>query len=324
MQFFRTEGFDTFGKALPRATDIARQLLMVYCGLTFIIIVVYSMIGMTALDAVVHGFATVATGGFSPTDISFSKYPGAGEYFGALFMVLSALPYIRFVQLVNGSSRPLWQDLQVRAFLRWLLAAVLAVTLWRVVTAGSDIEPTFREALFNLTSIMTGTGFFSGTFGGWGGFSMVVAFVAGLVGGCSGSSSGALTVFRVQIALTFLGREIRRISNPSAVDPVKYDGRTVGEDVLNAVVMFVSGYIVIIGLLSTAMTLTGVDSVSAMFAVWQAMGNIGYGFGPLMAPTGTFVDFPPAAIVIMTVAMILGRLGLVALLLLLLPAFWRR
>jgi trk system potassium uptake protein len=88
MQFFRTEGFDTFGKALPRATDIARHLLYVYCLLTMLIIVVYAAIGMTALDAVVNGFATVATGGFSPADISFSKYPGAGEYFGALFMAL--------------------------------------------------------------------------------------------------------------------------------------------------------------------------------------------------------------------------------------------
>jgi trk system potassium uptake protein len=324
MQFFRTEGFDTFGKALPRATDIARQLLVVYIGLTAIIILVYAIIGMSALDAVVNGFGTVATGGFSPADQSFSKYPGAGEYFGALFMALSAMPYIRFVQLVNGAALPLWQDLQVRGFLRWLLISVVAVTLWRVLTAGSAIEPTFRETLFNLTSIMTGTGFFSGSFGGWGGFAMVVAFVVGLIGGCSGSSSGALTVFRVQVALAFLAREIRRIGNPNAVDPVKYDGRTVGDDVLNAVVMFVSGYVVIIGLLSTAMTLTGVDTVSAMFAVWQAMGNIGYGFGPLMARTGTFVDFPPAAIAIMTLAMILGRLGLIALLLLVLPSFWRR
>ncbi len=324
MQFFRTEGFDTFGKALPRATDIARQLLLVYCGLTLIIIVVYLMIGMETLDAVVNGFATVATGGFSPADISFSKYLGAGEYFGSLFMALSALPYIRFVQLVNGSPQPLWQDLQVRGFLRWLLASVLAVTVWRVLTAGTALEPTFRETLFNLTSIMTGTGFFSGDFGVWGGFSLVVAFVVGLIGGCSGSSSGALTVFRVQVALRFLGREVRRIGAPNAIDPVKYDGRTVGDDVLNAVVMFVFGYIVIIGILSAAMTLTGVDTVSAMFGIWQAMGNIGYGFGPLMLRTGTFVDYPPTAIAIMSLAMILGRLGLVALLLLVLPAFWRR
>lgn len=324
MQFFRTEGFDTFGKALPRATDIARQLLIVYVALTVACIATYSAIGMTTLDAVVHGFATIATGGFSPSDSSFSKYPGMGEYMGALFMVLAVFPYIRFVQLMNGSAAPLVMDAQIRSYLVWLALAVLSVTAWRVLTAGTEVEPTFREALFNLTSIMTGTGFFSGSFGGWGGFAMLVALVVGFIGGCSGSSSGALTVFRVQIALKFLAREVRRIDNPNRIDPVKYDGRTVGEDVLNAVMMFVFSYILIVGLLSTAMTLTGVDSVSALFAVWQAMGNIGYGFGPLMARTGTFVDFPPAAIAIMTFAMILGRLGLVALLLLLLPAFWRR
>jgi trk system potassium uptake protein len=324
MQFFRTEGFDTFGKALPRATDIASQLVVVYCALTVLTIAVYAIIGMEALDAVVNGFATVATGGFSPTDLSFSKYPGAGEYFGALFMILAAMPYIRFVQLMNGTARPLFSDIQIRSYLVWLLTAVLMVTVWRVMSAGTDLEPTFRETLFNLTSIMTGTGFFSGSFVGWGGFAMLVAFVVGLIGGCSGSSSGALTVFRVQISLSFLAREIRRIGNPNTVDPVKYAGRTVDEDVLNAVIMFVSGYIVIIGLLSTAMTLTGVDSISAAFAVWQAMGNIGYGFGQLMERTGTFVDFPPPAIAIMSLAMILGRLGLVALLLMLLPSFWRR
>ena len=324
MQFFRTEGFDTFGKALPRATDIAGQLLIVYTGLTVICVAVYSAIGMETLDAVVNGFATIATGGFSPADISFSKYPGIGEYFGALFMILAALPYIRFVQLMNGAAQPLWHDPQARAYLRWLAVAVLSVTLWRVLTEGSEIEPTFREALFNLTSIMTGTGFFSGSFGGWGGFSMVVAFVVGLIGGCSGSSSGALTVFRVQIALKVLGREVRRIGNPNGVEAIKYAGRTVQDDVTNAMIMFVSGYIVILGLLSVAMTMTGVDTVSAMFGIWQAMGNIGYGYGPLVARTGTFVDFPPAAIAIMSLAMILGRLGLLAILVLVLPSFWRR
>lgn len=324
MQFFRTEGFDTFGKALPRATDIARQLLFVYALLTVACIAAYSAIGMTTLDAVVGGFATIATGGFFPSDMSFSKYPGLGEYVGALFMVLAAMPYIRFVQLLNGSARPLIFDIQLRSYLVWMLAAILSVTIWRVLSTGSEFEPVFRETVFNLSSIMTGTGFFSGSFVGWGGFAMLVAFIAGLVGGCSGSSSGALTVFRVQIALNFLAREIRKIGNPSAVDPVKYGGRTVDDDVLNAVIMFISGYIVIIGVLSVGMTMTGVDAISATFAVWQAMGNIGYGFGPLLERTGTFVDFPSGAIAIMTLAMILGRLGLVALLLLLLPTFWRR
>jgi trk system potassium uptake protein len=324
MQFFRTEGFDTFGKALPRATDIARQLLFVYSLLTVACIATYSAIGMSTLDAVVGGFATIATGGFFPADISFSKYIGAGEYFGALFMFLGSLPYIRYVQLVNGSARPLWHDSQVRAYLRWLAYAVLAVTVWRVWTTGAAIEPTFRETLFNLTSIISSTGFFSGTFATWGGFMLVVAFVIGVIGACSGSSAAGLSVFRVQLLVAVLRREVRRIGNPSTVDPVRYDGRAVGDDVLNALIMFVSSYILILGTMSVAMTLLGVDSVSALFAVWTSLGNIGYGFGPLVERTGTFIDFPPGAIAIMSLCMLLGRLGLLAILVLVLPSFWRK
>jgi trk system potassium uptake protein len=324
MQFFRTEGFDTFGKALPRATDIARQLMVVYVGLTVACIAVYSAIGMTALDAVVNGFATIATGGFSPADVSFNKYAGAGEYFGALFMILGSLPYIRYVQLVNGSTGPLWHDPQARAYLRWLAYAVLSVTVWRVWTTGEAIEPTFREALFNLTSIMSSTGFFSGSFPTWGGVMLVVAFVIGVIGGCSGSSAAGLSVFRAQLVVAVLRREIRRIGSPSSVDPIRYDGRTVQEDVLNALILFVSSYILILGVFSVTMSLLGVDTVSALFAVWTSLGNIGYGFGPLVERTGTFIDFPPGAIAIMTLCMILGRLGLLAILVMVLPSFWRR
>ena len=324
MQFFRTEGFDTFGKALPRATDIARQLLVIYVGLTVICIAVYSAIGMSALDAVVGGFATIATGGFFPADVSFSKYTGAGEYFGALFMILGSLPYIRYVQLVNGQSGPLWQDSQARAYLRWLAYAVVSVTVWQMWTTGSSLEPTFRQALFNLSSIMSSTGFFSGTFPTWGGFMLVVAFVIGVVGACSGSSAAGLSVFRVQLVIAVLKREIRRIANPSAVDPIRYDGRGVEEDVLNALILFVSSYVLLLGIFTVSITLLGVDSVSALFAVWTTLGNVGYGFGPLVERTGTFIDFPPGAIAIMALCMILGRLGLLAILVMVLPSFWRR
>jgi trk system potassium uptake protein TrkH len=228
------------------------------------------------------------------------------------------------VQLVNGSPRPLWQDAQVRAYLRWLGGAVLMVWLWQVYSTGMAWEPAFREALFNLTSIMSSTGFFSGTFPTWGGFMLVVAFVIGVIGACSGSSAAGLSVFRVQVAMAALRREVRRISNPTSIDPIKYEGRTVDDDVLNALIMFIAGFVLILGVMSVAMTLTGVDTVSALFAVWTTLGNVGYGFGPLVERTGTFIDFPQAALWIMTLCMILGRLGLLAILVLVLPAFWRR
>lgn len=324
MQFFRTEGFDTFGKALPRATDIARQLVAVYLGLILLAGLTFAAIGMRPLDATVHAIAAIATGGFSPRDISFNAYVGAGEYLGALFMLLGSLPYIRYVQLVNGDSRPLWRDGQIRAYLKILGLAVGSVTLWRWWTSDMEFEDVFREALFNLTSIMSSTGFFSGSFPLWDGYMLIVAFVIGIIGACSGSSAAGLSVFRVQIIWAALVQQVRLITSPGRVAPVKYEGRRVEADVLDALILYVGGFVLTLGLLTVAMTLTGVDAMSAVFAVWTCLGNIGYGFGPLVERTGTFVDFPDPAKWIMTLAMIGGRLGLLAIFVLVLPRFWTR
>lgn len=324
MQFFRTEGFDTFGKVLPRATDLAKQLLGVYLGLIVLAGLTYAAIGMRPLDAVVNAMSSVATGGFSPRDASFSVYQGAGEYFGALFMVLGSLPYVRYVQLVNGQAGPLWRDSQVRAYLKIIGFSVLSVAVWRWQTSDLGFEPAFRESLFNLVSIISSTGFFSGSFPEWGGYMLVVAFVIGVIGGCSGSSSAGLTVFRSQLVAAALRSQLSQIFSPGRVAPVKYEGRTVEKDVMDALILYVTGYVLTLGVLTVAMTLVGLDTVSALFSVWSGLGNIGYGFGSVVARTGTYVDLPDAGKWIMTLAMLLGRLGLLAIFVLVLPRFWRR
>lgn len=323
MQYFRTEGFDTFGKALPRATDIARQLIVVYVALTLLCIATYSALGMPTLAAISIGASTISTGGFTPSMASFSTYAGALEYAGAAFMILGSLPYIRYVQLVNGEAWPLWRDRQVRAYLRWIGYAVGSVTLWRVTTSDMGLEGAFREALFNLVSIMSSTGFSSGSFGTWGGYMLVVAYVIGVVGACSGSSAAGLSVFRVQIAAAALAAQIRQIATPNRIVAVKYDGRNIEPDVLDSLILFTTGYIFLLGMLTLAMTLVGVDVMSAIWGAWTSLGNVGYGFGPLVARTGTFVDYPDAAKWIMTLAMLMGRLGVLTILVLVLPRFWR-
>jgi trk system potassium uptake protein len=268
--------------------------------------------------------ATIATGGFSSSDISFAKYPGAGEYAGALFMVLGSLPYIRLVQLVNGSAMPLWRDVQVRGYLRILAVAILTVTLWRWLTSDTAFEPVFRQTLFNLISIQSSTGFFSGDFSTWGGLMLPIAVLIGIFGACSGSSAAGLNVFRVQIAFAALRQHVRRITMPDRVDPVRYDGRAVEDDVMNSVILYISGYILILGVLSVFATFVGVDLESAFFGIWTSIGNIGYGFGPLVVRTGTMIDYPDAAKWAMILAMLLGRLGMLALLVMVLPRFWQR
>lgn len=323
MQYFKTEGFDTFGKALPRATDIARQLVIVYFGLTVLCGLAYRALGMDELSSVVNAMTTIATGGFSNKDSSFSAFPELTQYAAALFMTLASLPYIRFVQMLNGQARPLWVDSQVRAYLRWIAYAVGSVTLWRVLTSDMEIEDAFREALFNLVSIMSSTGFFTGSFAGWGGYMLVVAFLIGVIGACSGSSASGLSVFRVQIAASALWAQIRQIGSPSRVVSVRYDGRAVDEDVISGLILFITFFVLTMGVMTVAMTLVGVDAISALWGVWTSIGNVGYGFGPLVARTGTMVDYPDAAKWIMILAMIMGRLGLMAVLVLFLPRFWR-
>jgi trk system potassium uptake protein TrkH len=324
MQFFRVQGFDTMGKALPRAADIARSLLYVYVGLTGLCLMAYLAAGMATLDAVVMAQTTVATGGFAATDMSMGKYPGAAEYVGALFMVLASLPYVRYIQLVAGQPRPLLRDVQVRVFLLIVAGATAAVTLWRLATdAAASLEPTLREALFNLVSIMTTTGYGSGSFAAWGPFAIYVGFLVGLVGGCSGTSSAALSVFRVILLFKAVKQAVLRITAPDRMMPIRYEGRSVDADTLNSAIFFVNLYFLLFGLAAVGITLTGVDIESALFAAWMAIGNIGYGYGPLVAPTATFRDFPDAAKAIILLTLLLGRLGLLSFFVVILPRFWR-
>ncbi|WP_233193012.1 TrkH family potassium uptake protein [Acidimangrovimonas sediminis] len=323
MKFFRTEGFDTMGKVLPRATDIAQRLLAFYVLLTLACIVTYVLFGMTLFDGVVNAFATVATGGFSTSDASFGKYAGPAEYAGAFFMILSALPYIRFVQMMGGAYRPMLRDPQVHAFLRWVTIAVGITVLYRVLTSNAPIETIVRQSLFNIVSIFTGTGFSSADVNSWGPFAVVVALAVGLIGGCSSSSSGAFSVFRTQILFAAIRAQISKVHSPSRMMVVRYDGVVLDAEVMNPLIMYLTGYLVTIMILSIGVSLTGVDIESALMAVWTSIGNIGYVFGSATQPTGTMVDFDDTAKWLMIIAMLMGRLGMVAGYVLLLPRFWR-
>lgn len=323
MQFFRTEGFDTFGKVLPRATDIARDLFFVYVALTAACMGVYGMLGMPTFEAVAHGLATIATGGFSPRGASFSGYSGAIHYAATMFMLLGSLPYIRYVQLMHGSARPLRSDPQVRSYLLWVSVAVISVSAWRVATSDQPSEPAFRESLFNLVSIMSSTGFGAGDFPAWGAFSIIVAMWIGIIGACSGSSAAGLSVFRVQVMFGALAEQVRRIHAPHRIAPVRYAGRAVDADTMGAIVLYLGAFILTFGVIAVLIAASGVEFESALFAAWTSIGNIGYGYGSILAETGTFIAVPDAAKLLMVLAMIMGRLSLLSVLVILLPRFWR-
>lgn len=323
MRFFQTEGFDTFGKVLPRATDIAIALLQVYTIVTVACAVSFIACGMAPFDAICNAMATLSTGGFATTDTSFAGYSPAAQYAGIVFMLLAGMPFIRFVQIMQGQVMPIWRDSQIRAFLRWFVYYTAIATVWRYTHSDLTFEQALRETAFNFSSILTGTGFGVSGIEPWGGFVMVLAFLVGMSGGCTGSSSGSLSVFRVQVVLSAIYTAIRQLHSPNRVVVPRYDGKPLDEATMGPLILHVTGYILTQGIVAVLISMTGVDFSSALFASWGAIGNIGFGVGPTVAPTGTMVDYNDLATWLMSLSMLLGRLGLLAILVLVLPRFWR-
>lgn len=323
MQFFRSEGFDTLGKVLPRAIDIAVALLRLYIVLTFTFILIFRMLGLSAYDATVHALSSVSTGGFSSYDSSFATFGAGAQYAAVVFMIIASTPFIRYIQLVRGDPGPLWRDVQVRAYLRWLGYAITLVLLHRVFVSGVPFFQALQESTFNVVSLFSGTGLITADVSTWGPFPMVVVILAGLVGGCTSSTGCSIKVFRFLILFQAIRSQLLRIHSPHAMHPVRLEGRVVDADVLNSVILFFTIFILSLGALTLGLSMTGLHFRTAMTAAWTAIANVGTVYGPEVSPSGAVDGLPVSSKWLMIAGMLLGRLELIAVFVLLLPQFWR-
>ena len=323
MQIFRSEAFDTMGKILPRAGEIASRISVIYVGLTLACAFAYGLAGQSGFDAMVHAMTTVATGGFANYNTSFGDLGAASQYIAAAFMVLAALPFVRYVQLLDGQPKPLLRDPQVRGFFLTLGLIVLAMTVWLWIRAGDLSEIGFRRALFNVTSIMTGTGYASSNYMAWGSFAVVMFFFIGLIGGCAGSTACSVKIFRYQLLFAAINAQVRRIHSTSGVFIPRYDGRPVGDDVLTSVMAFFIAFIAALIVVSIALGMTGLDFITSVSGAATALANVGPGLGQMIGPAGTFAGVGDTAKWILSFAMLLGRLEILVVMTIVTPAFWR-
>ncbi|MBB3993017.1 trk system potassium uptake protein TrkH [Sulfitobacter undariae] len=323
MQIFKSESFDTLGKILPRAGQIATQISGLYVLFTLICAMVYLYFGMSVFDATAHAMTTISTGGFANYDASFGVFAGPMEYVAAIFMILAALPFVRYVQLINGNPVALRRDPQVRGFVMtiFVLVILLVVLLEEGVHLGN--EQAFREALFNVTSIISGTGFSSVDYMQWGSFAVALFFFMGLIGGCAGSTACSVKIFRYQLLFASIRAQLRRIRSPHGIFTPRYDGRPVTEEVLASVMSFFVFFIVTLGLVSVALSMTGLDFVTSISGAATALANVGPGLGDIIGPAGNFATLNDPAKWILTLAMLLGRLELMVVYVIFTVKFWR-
>ncbi|WP_420013818.1 TrkH family potassium uptake protein [Tateyamaria sp.] len=323
MQIFRTESFDTFGKILPRATEIASRISVIYVALTMICALAYLVAGMNAFDATVHAMTTIATGGFANYDASFGAFDPAVSYVATIFMLLAALPFVRFVQLSARTARPLLQDTQIHAFLATALVIVLLISGWNLWQQNAINEGAVRTALFNSVSLMTGTGFANADYGQWGSFAIAVLFFTGLIGGCAGSTACSIKIFRYQLLFASIRAQLQKTRSPHGIFTPRYASRPVGEDVLNSVMSFFVFFTVTLGLLAVALAMTGLDFTTSISGAATALANVGPGFGDQIGPAGNFAGLNDTAKWLLAAAMLIGRLELMAVYVILTVQFWR-
>tara|TARA_B110000977_G_scaffold199107_2_gene285522 strand:- start:3685 stop:5073 length:1389 start_codon:yes stop_codon:yes gene_type:complete len=324
MQIFQSEAFDTMGKILPRAAEISSRISVIYVAITLLCALSYSIAGLNAFDSITHAMTTVATGGFANYDSSFGAFGAGPHYVGSIFMILAALPFVRYVQLISGGgAKPLWADSQIRTFFFVIFSLVFVMTLWLWQTFHGFSELGFREALFNVVSILTGTGYASADYMQWGPFAVTMFFFIGLIGGCAGSTACSVKIFRYQLLFASIKAQIRRIHSPHGVFTPRYQGRPVGDDILNSVMAFFVAFMVAIGVVGVLLALTGLDFITSISGAAAALANVGPGLGNEIGPAGNYAGLNDAAKWILAMAMLVGRLEIMAVFTIISWHFWR-
>jgi trk system potassium uptake protein TrkH len=295
----------------------------IYLGLTFLCFFGYLFAGMSSFNAINHALTTIATGGFSTTDASFAAFRGAPEYVASVFMILASLPFVRYVQFAAGTARPLFRDPQIRAFVAIVIGVALLLDLVESEALSLQGGNVFRETLFNVTSIMSGTGYASVDYQLWGTFPIVAFFFLGLIGGCAGSTACSVKIFRYQLLIAAIRARIQQIFAPHGVFTPRYDGRPISEAILSSVMAFFVMFVVSLGILAVLLSMTGLDMVTSLSGAATAIANIGPGLGDTIGPSGNFGSLNDTAKWLLTFAMLVGRLELLSVYVLFTLRFWR-
>ena len=324
MQLFRLESSDRSDKGMARTREIASAVGRVYVVLTLACFMTYWLLGMSAFDALNHAMTTLPTAGYSTHDASFGYFNSpAIEWAGTIFMFLGALPFLAYLQFARRGS--LWDRIepQIPTYLVVVSAFIIVFAVWVNATHDVPFGMALTKTAFNTMSVVTTTGYASIDYLQWGAFAAAWFFMLTFVGGCAGSTAGGPKIFRYQVMFRLIGQHIRKTIHPHAIVPLRYGTRTLSDEQIWSVGTFMFMYFAAFAVSAILLALIGLDPATALSGAATALGNVGAGVGPIIGPAGNFSTLPDAAKLVLTVAMIMGRLEILSILLLLMPSFYR-
>ncbi len=326
LNLFRMEFSNTMDKTLPRAAQLVMWISICYVALSMICAILYNLLGnMSAFDAINHAMTTMATGGFSTHDESIGYFDNAVvEMIAIIFMIFGSLPFVIYLKVVLlRRYDALLNEQQVRWFfiLLGIFIALMALNLW--LGEQYSLIQALRLTTFNVTSIMTGTGYATDNYSIWSTGAQPLFFVIMFIGGCAGSTTCGLKMFRIIVLFQSIRLQIKQMMQPHGIFLPTYNGRPLPKDIGETVMSFFFLYIMTFAFFAILLSFTGLDFVTAISASATAIANVGPGLGDVVGPAGNFSSLAISAKWIMIIGMLLGRLEFFTLLVLLSKNFWK-
>ena len=324
MQLFKISTSDKSEKILPKSKEISLRLILIYSGLTLLCAFFYKIFGMNFFDSLTHSMTTIATGGFSNYNESIGYFDSATiEITSIIFIILGSIPFIAYIKFLSGNKKIFISDSQIKSFVKIIIISILILFLYLFLQNKNFEEISLRAISFNVISILTGTGYVTKEFDNWGSFSLIFFLILMFIGGCAGSTTCGIKIFRVQILYLFLINQLKKIIYPRGIFIIKYDNNSVDEKFMASIISFIYLYIIIFFVMTALLSLSGLDFITSISGAATAISNVGPGLGTIIGPNGSFSLLPDFSKWVLSIGMILGRLELFAILVLFLPSFWR-
>ena len=325
MQLFKMEGSDNTEKILPRTAEVATIIISTYLILTLLCGFFYWMFGMEMFDSIAHSMTTIATGGFSTHNSSIGFFKSSNiEIIATIFIILGSIPFISYLKFVKGNKKVFFQDVQIKGLIYLLLFSITVMFLYLLfVDNENSLLDRLRISSFNVVSILSGTGYVTDDFGLWGKFSLIFFLFLMFVGGCAGSTTCGIKIFRLQMLFLFLRNQIKKLIYPNSIFIVKYNNQKISDNFINSVIVFIFSYLFLFMILAMLLSITGLDFLSAISGAATSISNVGPGLGDMIGPNGNFKQVSDTSKWLLSFGMLLGRLELFAVLVLFFPSFWK-
>jgi trk system potassium uptake protein len=324
MQLFQSEFSDRSDKIVPQVSQLARAILRIYVGLTFVCITLLWWAGLSPFDAICHGFTTISTGGLSNYDNSVAHFNlPAVEWIMIVFMLMGSLPLITFVKIVHKKYAAV-VDSQILTYGITLITVILIIWFWIMDQEFSDSWLiSLRHATFTIVSIITTTGFVTVNYELWGSFAAQVILMLSIVGACTGSTSGGIKFFRFEILFRIANAQIKTLRTPHGIFYPTYHGKVIDNKITSSVITFLVMWMLTLAIIVLIGSAAGLDSMSAISGAIATTSNVGAGLGDIVGPNGSFAALPLSVKWAYIAGMLLGRLEFVTILALASRSFWR-